>query len=170
MDARPGQQGAGDRLIHADGGGQRAAADKGDAGHLEQPLDGSVLAVFAVQNREHNVYLDNLTGMAAVQGNQPAHRAVRREERNAVARVLLPCAACDVVRAAVGQEPAAGLVDANENDFIFFFWNVINNAFCRKSGDLMLRGTSAENHGNPAFFHTILPPDCSGTRVFRMCF
>jgi hypothetical protein len=42
-------------LVHAQGRGEHAAADVGEAEHLEQALEGAVLAVRAVQDREHEV-------------------------------------------------------------------------------------------------------------------
>jgi hypothetical protein len=42
-------------LVHAQGGGEHAAADVGQAEDLEQALEGAVLAVRAVQDREHEV-------------------------------------------------------------------------------------------------------------------
>ena len=47
------QQQIGEHFIHADGGGQSAAADVWDAAELEQTLNGAVLAVFAVKHREN---------------------------------------------------------------------------------------------------------------------
>ena len=44
-----------DRLVHADRRGEHAGADVGQVGQLEQPLDGAVLAVRAVQDREDDV-------------------------------------------------------------------------------------------------------------------
>ena len=45
------------RLVHADRGGEHAGADVPDAGHLEHPLDGAVLAPRPVQQREDHVDL-----------------------------------------------------------------------------------------------------------------
>ena len=42
-------------LVHADRAGQHAGPDVGDAGHLQQALDGAVLAERAVQHRQHHV-------------------------------------------------------------------------------------------------------------------
>ena len=44
-------------LVHADRAGQHARPDVRDAGHLQQALDGAVLAVRAVQHRQHHVDL-----------------------------------------------------------------------------------------------------------------
>jgi hypothetical protein len=44
-------------LVHADGAGQHAGSDIAHARHLQQPLDGAVLAVRAVQDRQDDVDL-----------------------------------------------------------------------------------------------------------------
>ena len=44
-------------LVHADSGSKAAAAHIGNACHIKQTLYGSVLAVFAVEHGENNVYL-----------------------------------------------------------------------------------------------------------------
>ena len=45
------------RLVHADGAGGDATADVGQAGQLEHALQGAVLAVLAVDQREDDVDL-----------------------------------------------------------------------------------------------------------------
>ena len=44
-------------LIHADRAGQHPGPDVRDAGHLQQTLDGAILAERAVQHRQHHVHL-----------------------------------------------------------------------------------------------------------------
>jgi hypothetical protein len=44
-------------LVHGHGRGGHAAAHVAHAGHLEEALDGAVLAVGAVQEREHDVHV-----------------------------------------------------------------------------------------------------------------
>ena len=50
-----GEQLLGELLVHARRAGQHTRADVRHAGQLEQALDGAVLAVRAVQHREHHV-------------------------------------------------------------------------------------------------------------------
>ena len=57
VDAGGCQDGLGEVLVHGDGGGGHAAAHVAHAGHLEEALDGAVLAVAAMQEREHEVHV-----------------------------------------------------------------------------------------------------------------
>ncbi|COV82720.1 Uncharacterised protein [Mycobacterium tuberculosis] len=58
-----GEQLLGELLVHADGTGQHTGAHVGHPGEFEQSLDRAVLAVRAVQYREHHVdRLQNLAG------------------------------------------------------------------------------------------------------------
>ena len=63
------------RLVHRRGGGEDPGADVGQPRHLEQPLDRAVLAVRAVQHREHDVEGDRV---AAVERPVAAEVARRR--------------------------------------------------------------------------------------------
>ena len=56
-DARRPQEHLGDLLVHARGTGQHPAADVGNAHHLQHALDGSVLTVGPVQQRQDDVNL-----------------------------------------------------------------------------------------------------------------
>lgn len=63
------------RLVHTGGGSRHARPDIGQTGQLQQALNGAVLAVFAVQDRENDV--DALTHNAValkIQQALPAHR------------------------------------------------------------------------------------------------
>ena len=66
-------------LSMQDGGGLGIAAHIGDAGELEQPLDGAVLAVFPVEGGENHIHMDGF-GLAVPQGHQPVDRGVGGEE------------------------------------------------------------------------------------------
>src|SRR6266516_3147849 len=55
LDAGGGEHHLGHGLVHRQRRGEHAAADVGQAGELEQPLHGAVLAVGAVQQREDHV-------------------------------------------------------------------------------------------------------------------
>ena len=56
-DARGPQEHLGDLLVHARGTGQHPAADVGKTHHLQHALDGSVLTVGPVQQRQDDVDL-----------------------------------------------------------------------------------------------------------------
>ena len=56
-DARSPQEHLGDLLVHASGTGQHPAADVGKAHHLQHALDGPVLAVGPVQQRQDDIDL-----------------------------------------------------------------------------------------------------------------
>ena len=46
----------GAHLVHADGAGQHARTRIGDIHHLQQALDGAVLAIFAVQSQKRHLH------------------------------------------------------------------------------------------------------------------
>ena len=82
-------------LSIADRGAEHAGADVRQAGELEQSLHGAVLAVRAVQQREHDVDGERRAGVRAARarrariGRQLDRRARRRERgRQRVARAL----------------------------------------------------------------------------------
>ncbi len=64
-------------LVHADGAGRDATADVADAQHLEQALDGAVLAEGAVQECERDVDVAEIGELLAVYGGHS--RAVLRD-------------------------------------------------------------------------------------------
>ena len=69
----------GELLVHRHGAGQHAGARVGQADHFEQALDGAVLAVGAVQHREHHVDGgEDLALPAALQHDQVRGRSGRR--------------------------------------------------------------------------------------------
>ena len=150
------------RLVHTGSGGRHARPDIGQAGQLQQALNGAVLAVFAVQDRENDV--DALTHNAVALKIQQALPAHRRNSRAAVLRAMLPLARRQlaVVPAAV-QDPFAGLGDADRKDVIFFLVEVVQHGLRRTQRDLMLRGHAAEQHTNTQFFHVLLLHQDSGS-------
>ena len=67
------QKHLGDLLVHARGAGEDAAAHVADAQHLEHPLDGAVLAVGAVQQRQNDVDIaQNVRAGGSQSGQRPA--------------------------------------------------------------------------------------------------
>ena len=75
-------------LVHADRGGEHAGADVADAGHLEHPLDGAVLAPRPVQQREDDVDLAERAAAAATARGRPGRsrrRLADQGDRGAVA-------------------------------------------------------------------------------------
>ena len=96
-------------LVHGQRAGEHAGAHVGQAGHLQQPLDGPVLPEGAVQHREHHVRRD-----AAAPDGQPAagHHAdgaSRGDELQALP-VAFPAEA-----GAGLQVPDSRLVDADQD-------------------------------------------------------
>ena len=73
--AGQGGQLVGPVLVHAQGGGQGAAADDRDPRQLQQALEGTVLPVLAVEHREGGV--EGQLRAAAVQQDQPGHPRLR---------------------------------------------------------------------------------------------
>ena len=94
-----------ERFVHAQRRTLDVAAHVRDAGEFEQALDRAILAVLAVQQRQHDVEPNRL-GTLIGEYKQSVHRAVRREGDGASTR--LP------VRArAFAEEPRPGLGDAD---------------------------------------------------------
>ena len=142
-DARCGEQGVSNGLIHAHGGAGHPAAHIRDARQLKQPLNRAVLAVFAVQGRKHAVQPDGLA--AGVPHNHQAVQAgVGRHKGRGAA--LLPAVAREAGGRALIQQPAALLGDADFMDIIFCRVQIFQDRGSGHQGDLVLRGLSAEDH------------------------
>ena len=94
-DAGRGEQRLHELLVHGRGGGRDAGAHVRDRGQLEQPLNGPVLPVGAVQHREvhvgtrhHRATLERAQDAAVAGRRHQEHRAATRRFRRG--RVLQP--------------------------------------------------------------------------------
>ena len=136
LNVRRRQQGVGHGLVHADGGGFRIAAHKGDAGELEQSLDGAVLAIFAVEGGEDHVHRDDL-GLPILEGHQSVDGGVGGEEGGGH-RTLFPSAGNDLLDLSGVEEPFALFGDAHHVDVVFIPIQILQNGSDRHARDLML--------------------------------
>ena len=110
---------------------------------LQEALYGAVLAVFAVQHREHHV--DALAHHAVVLKAQQALSMHRRKRGPAVALKILPRSGGQhAVVLAAEQDPVALLGDADRKNMILTVVDVVEHGLCRTQRDLMLRRNAAE--------------------------
>ena len=140
------------RLIHADGARGHVRADKGQSGQTQKALHRAVLAVLAVQHGEHDV--DVLAHHAvALKAEQPL-TAHGRNRRAAIFRAGLPDAAGQrgIVLAAV-EDPVPALRDADREQIIFLFIQLIQHGLGRAQRNLVLRRHPAEQNTNAELFH-----------------
>ena len=140
----------GDGLIHAHGGGQGVAAHIGDAGELEQPLDGAVLPVFAVEGREDHVQGDHL-GAGVAQSHQAVDRGVGGQKGRGD-RPTLPGAGGKVLHRAGVQQPFPRFGDAHHGDVVLLRVQVLKDGGGGHEGHFVLGGLAAEDYGQPQFF------------------
>ena len=109
-DREPGvaQQALGDVLVHRRRAGADPGADVGHAGHLEQPLDGAVLAAGAVQDGDDDV--DAAERAAVVERDELAARRVGGQRDGPPGRDLGQLAAVQAQHLGVGgaEHPLAG--------------------------------------------------------------
>ena len=105
-------------LVHAQGGGQGAAAGHGDPRQLEEALDGAVLPVGPVENGQGAVQ-GNHPVLVGEEGQQPVNRRVRGDRhRGEVVQRLGPSVGGDVFVGPGIEVPAAGLGDAQGEDVV----------------------------------------------------
>ena len=114
-------------FVHAQRGGQGAAACDGDARQLQEPLEGAVLAVAAVEHRESHVQRDALDA-AFLQQQQAVIAAVGGQDSGDAVRRVLPGIAEQLLHRAGVMEPLAVLGDANQHGTILFAVQVQDDA------------------------------------------
>jgi hypothetical protein len=106
-------------LVHSDGRTQHTGADVGDVRQFQQPLDGPVFAIRAVQDRKHDV--DIADGSSRVLGIDQFPRRGSRQEYD-----LAACAVerrqrrlCQLPEGPLTQEvPVPSAIDADQADTI----------------------------------------------------
>ena len=112
----------GELLVHAGRAGQHAGPDVGHAGHLQQALDGAVLAERPVQHREDDVDPgEHLAGPVRVQDHQPAAgRVARQRQRGAgsVDRGQRAVGDDQIPRVAGAQHPGPVRGDADRHHLV----------------------------------------------------
>ena len=144
-------------LIHARGGGEHATADVRHVHHLEQALDGAVLAVRAMQHRQHRVDVaEGLDGVAADQ--EPVAAAAHVQQHRARLRGDLDLgqgitAQVPAARILAIDNPLAVLGDADGNRLETLGVHRLQDAGGRDAGDRMLIRLAAVQHHNALLSH-----------------
>ena len=144
--------GVGHRLIHTHTGGGSIAPYKGNARKLQQSLNGAVLAVLAVEHREHCVQ----TNGVALSGHHTVHASIRADPGRHQAGGSEPPVLRQQVNIIIKQEPTPLFGDPQQNQVIFFFVNGRENSLCRYGADVVLGGYAAEQHTQCDFIHAKL--------------
>ena len=122
-------------------------ADVGNPRHLQQTLHGPVLAVFAVEHREHHVNGGGCHGIAG-----KAQQALPPDGRNNCRTAVRVCdpgfgGQHGVIRAAK-VKPLSISGDAHGQNMVFFLVNMVQNGFRRAQRNLVLRADAAEQNAN----------------------
>ena len=139
-------------LVHARGGGEHARTDIADVGELEHPLQGAVLAVGAVQQREDDVHLtQGLQSLPGAVHGQCALPDARREDH-------LGAGVGDLRRlrgrerqapgVVVDEDPATLAGDPHGDDVVDVAVDRPQHAGRGGAGDGVLGGATAEDDGD----------------------
>ncbi len=152
-------------LVLADGRGEHARADVGDAGELQQALEGAVLAVRAVQHGEDDVDLAEGLGHRAGLGvdDLPAGGVGGEDDgavpglRDVVDARQRPAGDGHPLGGVGGQRPAAVGGDADGQHVVLRPVDGAQDGAGRDDGDGVLGAASAEDDG-----HTRLAPGGGG--------
>ena len=115
----------------------------GDAGQLQQALDGAVFAVLAVKHREYHV--DPLANHVVALKGEQALAPDRGDGGGAVGRVMPPGAGRQLgIVCAAKENPVPLLGDAHRVEIIFFGVQMVQHGLRGTKRDLMLRGDAAK--------------------------
>ena len=151
------QQHLGVMLVHARGRSKHAAANVRHVHHLQQALNGAVLAVRAVQHRQHRIDVaEGFDGVAADQEPVAAtahvqqHRTRLRGDLDLGQRVAAQVPAARVLAV---DDPLAGLGDADRNRFETLGVHRLQDAGGRDAGDRMLIRLAAVQHHDALLSH-----------------
>ena len=140
-------------LVHAQGGGEHAAPHDGDARQLQQALYGAVLPVLAMEHRE---------GGVQVHGGRPGggdqEQAVDApvggdHGGDQMALIGVPAVVQQGVKGAPVEEPPAVPGDAQGHRFVFPRIQVGEHRVGGLEGNVVFRGTTAEQDGQLPLFH-----------------
>ncbi len=141
-------------LIHADGGCQCPAANKGQTAELQQPLNSAVFAVSAVQHGENTV---QRYGMYTVPPghHKTADTPVWAKESGDSLFVFFPLARCNFIHGAGIKVPASVFRNPDRDGFVFFHRQVPDDRRCRDKRNLMFSRASTEQNGRFYLLHLI---------------
>ncbi|MNV52759.1 hypothetical protein D3C71_1448680 [compost metagenome] len=133
-DIQPGvaQQAFGHVFVHAGGGAENVRADKRQIRHAQHPLQGTIFAQCAMNNREHDVNLGQCLRIARVNqlallharyGGDTDVRWIERDMRRIVC--------VQQVLTGIVHVPLSLLINAQQNDIKTALINRINDIFGR---------------------------------------
>ena len=155
-DAGCAQEHLGDLLVHARGTGQYPAADVGHAHHLQHSLDGSVLPVGPVQQRQDDVDLAEHLGARGC-----GHREVAASQWGGEGPPPQPVRGDPHRRSAVAELEGGGVVidkhplplggDADGKDLVAITVDGRQNPGGGSAGDRVLTAATAEDDGDTHF-------------------
>ena len=152
-DAGRPQEHLGDLLVHTRGAGHHPAADVGQAHHLQHSLDGSVLPIRPVQQRQDHVDLAEHLGACG-----RGHREVATSQRGGEDSPPQPVRGDPRRRSAVAQfeggrvvlneQPLALTSDAHREDLVAITVDGRQDPGGGGAGDRVLTATAAEDDGD----------------------
>ncbi len=158
-----------DGLVHPDGGGQHAAADVGHAGQFQQALNRAVLAKRTVQHRKDDVESESgqcrgrfrASGAATIDQHERVvtrirrkeHRATGAQARHVAAHLLDHFGGRRGGRWAIGEHPAAVLLDADRDGLIALPIDVREHRRRRRERHLVLARAAAVQDANTKSLH-----------------
>ena len=151
-------------LVHAEGGGERAAAYERDAGQLAEALYGAVLAVAAVQDREGGVQPRRADAGEAEFKDAVLVTVGGDDCGDTFCAVGAPGIGLYVVRGAVKAEPLAAFGYPELDDFILFSVDVPYHGGGRGEGDRVLGRAAAEDDRDIFLFHGVASCICGKLR------
>ena len=134
-------------LVHGHGTRGHVAADEGDARHLEQALDGAVLAVLAVQDRERDVDADVFKAVLP-KDRDAVDAAVGRHEGRCAFAGLEPGVFGQSVYIALIEIPLSLFRDAHHVDGVLVRRNVLQNGARGNRRDVVFTGRAAKQDQN----------------------
>ena len=127
-------------------------ANIGNTCQLQQTLHGAVLAVFAVQNREHNI--DLLAAHTAFIKDQQTVSPHGRDHCGTIIRAVFPSATGQqAIVIAAEEDPLTLTGNAHGEDLIFLCIHIVQHRFCRTQGHRVFRADTAKQNAYIQSFH-----------------
>ena len=137
----------GQGLIHRHGGSRNTGAHIRDPRQLQQTLHSTILAILAMQYREHHI--NALTHNTVALKTQQTLTPNGRDGRPAIVGASFPGPVGQHrIVVAAKQDPVPLLGNPNGEYIIFFLIDVIEYRLGRAQGDLMLRAYAAKQDAN----------------------
>ena len=128
----------------------------GNPRELKQPLNGTILSVFAVKHREHHI--DPLPNHAISLKSEKPLPPNRRNGTAAVIWIVNPLSTGQFgVIPAAKDHPVSVLGNSNRKHVVFFRVHMIQHGLRRPQRHLMLGTSAAEQNTYAEFFHRSSP-------------